>query len=98
MLKGLHIDAIRNPDISLGKYKLPNALSSLYSVLPKDFTLPAPSELENLAVIVVSSRKCDAHKDSSLHLSNIYGEVIGIRRTNDRSSCAHHASRYVFRQ
>lgn len=81
--QGLHVDVIKNPTHSPGKHKLPNALSSLYSVLPKVFTLPSPSTLENLAIIVVSSRKCDAHKDSALHLSTIYGEVIGIRKTND---------------
>ena len=81
--QGLHIGVIKNPMGSPGKYKLPNALSSLYNILPKAFTLPAPSTLDNLAIIVVSSRKCDAQKDSSLYLSNIYGEVIGMRRTND---------------
>lgn len=79
--QGLYIDVLRNP--SANKYKLSNALSSLYSVLPKEFTLTDSPILESLAIIVVSSRKCDAHKDSSLHLSNIYGEVIGIRRTSD---------------
>jgi hypothetical protein len=78
--QGLHIDVLRNPQDRQNKSKLPNALSSLYSVLPKVFTLPAPPQLDHLAVIVVSSRKCDAHKDSPLHLSDIYGEVIGIRR------------------
>ncbi len=83
--QGLHIEAIRRPNVSPATYKLPNALSSLYSVLPKYFSMPTAAGLENLAVIVVSSRKCDAHKDSSLHLSNVYGEVIGIRRTSDPS-------------
>jgi hypothetical protein len=75
--QGLHIGVLRNPQ---DKYRLPNALSSLYSALPKVFTLPAQPQLEQLAVMVVSSRKCDAHKDSPLYHSNIYGEVIGISK------------------
>ncbi len=78
--QGLHIDVLRNSQDKQNQSKLPNALSSLYSVLPKVFTLPAQPQLDHLAVIVVSSRKCDAHKDSPLYLSNIYGEVIGLRR------------------
>lgn len=78
--QGLHIQVLKEPDGSQARYKLPNALSSLYSVLPKVFTLPSATQLNQLAVIVVSSRKSDAHRESEVHLSNIYGEVIGIRR------------------
>jgi hypothetical protein len=78
--QGLHIGVLRNPQDRQNQSRLPNALSSLYSILPKVFALPAQPQLDHLAVIVVSSRKCDAHRDSLLHLSNIYGEVIGIRR------------------
>ncbi len=84
--QGLHIDVLKVPESKQSQYKLPNALSSLYSVLPKVFTLPEPSQLDYLAVIIVSSRKCDAHRDSELHISNIYGEVIGIRRFQDTRS------------
>jgi hypothetical protein len=76
--QGLHIGALKSA--TQAQYKLKNALSSLYSILPKVFTLPAPPQLDHLAIIVVSSRKCDAHKDSPLYLSNIYGEAVGIRR------------------
>lgn len=85
--QGLYVEAFRPPSRSLSSREqkqrasqVSNALSSLYSVLPKVFTLPALPQLDNLAIIVVSSRKCDAHRDSDLHLCNIYGEVIGIRR------------------
>jgi hypothetical protein len=79
--QGLHIAALKQQGSGAGQYKLANALSSLYGVLPKRFALPAPPQLENLAVIVVSSRKCDTHRDASFSLSTIYGEVIGIRKT-----------------
>ncbi|GHO59281.1 hypothetical protein [Ktedonobacter robiniae] len=85
--QGLHIGVLQHlsqkndqKKVKESQHKLKNALSSLYSILPKVFTLDTQPELDNLAVIVVSSRKCDAHRDSKLHLSNIYGEVIGIRR------------------
>jgi hypothetical protein len=70
--QGFSVDVLRTHD----KYRLDNGLSSLYSVLPKAFTLDKPPLLDKMAIIVVSSRKCDAHRDSSMHLATIYGETI----------------------
>ncbi len=71
---------------SKGKYKVPNVLSSLYSVLPKKFQLigssPAP-QLDKLAIIVVSSRESDARFSSSQKISSLTGEVIGISLKED---------------
>jgi hypothetical protein len=86
--QGLHIDAFKplsgrhltQRELMQRASQVNNALSSLYSVLPKVFELPTPPRLDNLAIIVVSSRKCDAHKDTDFYLSSIYGEVVGIRR------------------
>ncbi len=67
-----------------------NALYSLYNPLPRLFKFPErdgtnpPYTLKKLAVIVVSTRKCDANKKTPKDfLSTIYGEVIGIERCND---------------
>ena len=75
-----------NIDVMVDKaYKFANGLNSLYSGLPKVFTLDHAPTLNGVAIIVVSSRKCDAHLDSpdNFHLSNIYGEVIGIRHIHN---------------
>jgi hypothetical protein len=76
---------------------LVNALYSLYSALPHTFKLQgsAPSEapsapalpplLKKLAIIVVSSRKCDENlKSPDSYIATILGKVIGLERgSND---------------
>lgn len=69
-------------------YKAPNVLSSLYSILPKKFKLTdssPPPQLEKLAIIIVSSRESDAKWNSSQKLSNLMGEVVGIKLQQDGS-------------
>lgn len=80
--QGFHIDVLA---VQGKNYKLINGLSSLYTALPKVFGLDHPPALDKLAVILVSSRKSDAHIASDHHIASIYGEVIGIRR-NSRGS------------
>jgi hypothetical protein len=70
-----------------GKYKKPNTLSSLYSVLPKKFTLKDPdkfqfSELDKLAIIVVSSRVSDSKWGTQTKKSNLMGEIIDFQIQN----------------
>ncbi len=77
--QGFHIDVLRGRE----RYKLTNGLSSLYTALPKKFVLQHPLTLDKLAVIVVSSRKCDANNTSRNYIASIYGEVTGI---NNRRS------------
>ena len=68
-------------------YKVPNVMSSLYSVLPKKFTFAnesdSPKELEKLAIVIVSSRESDAKWNSEQKLSNLQGEIVGIVRQKD---------------
>lgn len=63
-----------------GQYKVPNVLSSLYSVLPKKFTVSNPSDsptqVDKLAIIVVSSRESDRRWGSMQKLSNLMGEIL----------------------
>lgn len=79
-------------------FKLKNALYSLYSALPHIFrqTVATPSvaspaspsiqRLKKLAIIVVSSSKCDENrKDKQYFKSVIYGKVVGIERRLDES-------------
>lgn len=88
--------SIADWDIQTGRvaspYKRFNGLSSLYSVLPKQFRAKnpltangGPSRLQKLAVIVVSHRKCDFNSKVKEHKANVYGEVIGIERRPDGS-------------
>ncbi len=97
--QGFYLDTIlgRGND----RYKLGNALYSLYSALPHTFRLKAqesailassnPLEatapvrrLDKLAIIVVSSRKCDENrKTPDYYKASILGKVIGIERRND---------------
>ncbi|MBD2772422.1 hypothetical protein [Iningainema tapete] len=66
-----------------GKFKVPNVLSSLYSVLPKKFTFSNPSDypkiVDKLAIVVVSSRESDRRWGGTQKLSNLMGEILGLR-------------------
>ncbi|WP_017305411.1 hypothetical protein [Spirulina subsalsa] len=71
---------------SVNDYKVLNAMSSLYSVLPKTFTLPQPTQLDKLAIIIVSSREHDRSWKPEIKqkYSTLMGEVVGIlRETNN---------------
>lgn len=96
--QGFHLDTTVQ-QTNGSKWKRPNALSSLYSALSRRFYLygirPDPatmmlldkqSALPQLAIIVVSSRQCDANtKTPDFYKSTIYGEVIGVDRFTDGS-------------
>jgi hypothetical protein len=65
-------------------YKIPNVLSSLYSVLPKKFQLSesdkfAFQELDKIAIIVVSSRETDSTWVTKAKKSNLMGEIITLQ-------------------
>ncbi|MBR8837739.1 MAG: hypothetical protein DSM106950_27975 [Stigonema ocellatum SAG 48.90 = DSM 106950] len=68
---------------SKGKFKIPNIFSSLYSVLPKKFTFASASDspklVDKLAIMIVSSRESDSRWGSEEKLSNLMGEVLGLR-------------------
>ncbi|MEG4961673.1 MULTISPECIES: hypothetical protein [unclassified Microcoleus] len=70
-------------------YKLHNGLSSMYSILPKKFkfsNVQLSPELDNLAIIVVSSRDSDAKKSNKNRFqrtASLIGEAIGINRLED---------------
>jgi hypothetical protein len=72
------------------RFKLPNALASLYNALPRSFSSQAvrisnPS-LDKLAIIAVSSRRADLNQSSPhAYSSTIYGDVIGMERRTDGS-------------
>jgi Asp-tRNA(Asn)/Glu-tRNA(Gln) amidotransferase C subunit len=66
------------------KYKIPNVLSSLYSVIPKKFTFSNTSEspqvVDKLAMMIVSSRESDRIRGSRQKLSNLMGEIFVLCR------------------
>ena len=67
-----------------------NGLSSLYSILPKKFrfnNVQLSPELDNLAIIAVSTRDSDERKgrDRSHRKACLLGEVVGIKRQEDDS-------------
>ena len=70
-------------------YSIRNGLSSLYSILPKKFkfwNVPLSPELDNLAIIVVSSCESDARKGNSDRFQKktcLLGEVAGIKRLSE---------------
>ena len=71
---------------SKGQYKIPNVMSSLYSVLPKKFTFTNTNytpQLDKLAIIVVSSRESDRKWGAKDKISNLMGEIIGLRLVNN---------------
>ncbi|MEG4044228.1 hypothetical protein [Microcoleus sp. Pol17_C1] len=75
---------------TLSAFKIRNGLSSLYSILPKKFrfnNVQLSPELDNLAIIAVSTRDSDARKGRSDNRASrkacLLGEVNGIRRYED---------------
>jgi hypothetical protein len=75
------------------RFKLPNALASLYNMLPRLFSPSALRSqhlpLDKLAIITVSSRKADLNQSSpDAYSSTIYGDVIGMEIQPDGSILA----------
>jgi hypothetical protein len=73
---------------SSNSYKIKNALSSLYSILPKKFQFSDPKQagtLEKLAIVIVSSRESDRSKKGDYKITNLMGEAIAIQRQPDNS-------------
>jgi hypothetical protein len=83
--QGLNVD-----DPKTFNYRVPQALSSLYSLLPKTFEFKGGDlpQLDKLAMIVVSSWLSDAvwdDKDKASRITNIYGEIVVINKISDTS-------------
>lgn len=86
LLNEEHRSNSQGVDIRDLKYKVPNVLSSLYHVLPKKFYFTNASDspqLDKLAIVIVSSRESDTKWGSEQKISNLMGEVVGIRRVKD---------------
>ncbi|MBD1929833.1 hypothetical protein H6F74_26890 [Trichocoleus sp. FACHB-90] len=67
----------------INQFKVRNGLSSLYSILPKQFKFSASSteyQLDKLAIIVVSSRESDRSKGNDYKIANLMGEIVGLQR------------------
>lgn len=65
------------------EFKVRNGLSSLYSILPKQFKFSTSStehQLDKLAIIVVSSRESDRSKGNDYKIANLMGEIVGVQR------------------
>lgn len=73
----------------LNEYRINYGLSSLYSVLPKQFRFTqtsSPPSLAKLAIVVVSSRESDALRSPKYRhnrKANLMGEVVSIQRLAD---------------
>lgn len=68
---------------NINQFKLRNGLSSLYSILPKQFKFSNSStkhQLDKLAIIVVSSRESDRSKWNDYKIANLMGEIVGVHR------------------
>lgn len=71
---------------SINQYKINNGLNSLYSILPKKFRFNNyNSNLDKLAIIVISSRESDRAWNTDYKIANIYGEIIAIHQDKDNS-------------
>jgi len=65
------------------QYKIPNVLSSLYSVIPKKFIFSPTDkfqfkELKKLAIIIISSRESDSKWGTKTKKSNLMGEIVTL--------------------
>ena len=70
------------------KYTIGNGLTSLYSMLPKQFNLlgSSPLTLEKLAIIVVSSEESDgrfSNQNKGGKISSLIGEIFSVEKLND---------------
>lgn len=82
-IKFLKIDNFKKES----QYIKNNSLSSLYSVLPKNFTFTNNSytpQLDKLVLIVVSSKESDASYRSDFKISTLFGEVITFQLHGDK--------------
>lgn len=91
--QGFHLSTVQGKGND--SYKLQNALYSLYSALPRQFRLtsnstvsaPAQPQLEKLAIVVVSSRRCDVNKKApEYYQATVFGEIVGIERLPNGSA------------
>jgi hypothetical protein len=92
--QGFYFDTVQ-PKTKEDRYKLGNALYSLYTALPRHFRVSNSSQLipsaerlqrqlQKLAIIVVSSRKCDENKKTpDFYKATVFGEVIGVECLTD---------------
>jgi hypothetical protein len=63
------------------KFRINNSKSSLYSLLPKTFTIQNSKdypELDKMIIFIVSSWECDKSYRSERKVSNLLGEIIKI--------------------
>lgn len=73
---------------NINNYKIKNALSSLYNILPKKFNYSQQfptSNINKLAIIVVASRECDRSWQGDYKISNLMGEIIKLDTQKDGS-------------
>lgn len=87
--QGINIKkSVRNlKDDKTLEFRQKQALSSLYSLVPKTFEFKGgyQPQLDKLAIIVVSSWLSDAvwdEKDKTDRISNIYGEIVVINKVS----------------
>ncbi len=86
LLNQEHRSNAQGIDIRELEHKSANTLSSLYSVLPKQFRLssiPDSERLDKLAIVIISSRESDRRKGSSQKISNLMGEIVIVKRLED---------------
>ncbi len=80
--QGFRVDKTPN------SYKIGNGLTSLYSMLPKQFNLlgSSPLTLDKLAIIVVSSEESDgrfSNKNKGGKIGSLIGEVFSVEKLKD---------------
>ncbi|MGK7873123.1 MAG: hypothetical protein AB4426_07360 [Xenococcaceae cyanobacterium] len=87
LLNEEHLSSSQGFDITnKNPHKTFNTISSLYSVIPKNFCFHNPSDtpqLEKLAIMIVSSRECDGRRGNpnrEQRISNLVGEVVTVNR------------------
>lgn len=69
----------------VNKHKVANSLRSLYAAVPKQFSFSTKNPIqEAIAIVVVSSRKCDStYTNRDQRRVTLFGEVVGIEPTDN---------------
>lgn len=75
-----------------GNFIYKNAMASLYSKVPKYFEEVDMGDLNKMAMIVVTSKKCDNSYEDSENITTLFGDVILFDKKDNKVLCDIHSS------
>ncbi|TCS95773.1 hypothetical protein [Hazenella coriacea] len=68
------------------KYKIGNAIHSVYANVPKKFKLDVPIKIPKIAIVIITSMKSDFQVKGDYYRTGVFGEVYTIDSTGSTST------------